>query len=42
MLNELGDIYQKMERGIRYTIVSLAAWHYYCVSVFVYVYIIFQ
>ena len=25
MLNELGDIYQKMERGIRYTIVSLAA-----------------
>lgn len=42
MLNELGDIYQKMERGIRYTIVSLAACTIIVYPFFVYVYIIFQ
>lgn len=42
MLNELGDIYQKMERGIRYTIVSLAACTIIVYPFLFMLYIIFQ
>ena len=42
MLNELGDIYQKNGKGHTVYYCFPCRLHYYCVSVFVYVYIIFQ